>query len=60
MFLNANWLYSGIIRTMSAASFTNAAAEEKKAKELARKQAKEAEKASKDSGWRTKMARKLS
>ena len=45
---------------MSAASFTNAAAEEKKAKELARKQAKEAEKASKDSGWRTKMARKLS
>lgn len=53
-------LCSGFIKTMNAASFTNVAAEEKKAKQAARKQAKEAEKANKESDWRTKLTRKLS
>jgi hypothetical protein len=50
--LNADWLHRSIIKTMGAASFTNIAAEEKKARELARKHVKEAEKPNK---W-TKMA----
>lgn len=57
--INSNSHCRGFIKTMSAASFTNVAAEEKKAKDLARKQAKEAEKG-KDSNWRTKLSRKNS
>ncbi|KAF8308566.1 hypothetical protein DL93DRAFT_2086766 [Clavulina sp. PMI_390] len=56
----------GFIKTMGASSFVNAAAEQKKAKEAARQQEKEAEKAAKaqqgKSGvsWRGKLSRKTS